>query len=83
MDYRFTESATCNLKKFPKYVQKRILSKLVFFAKQDNVLLFAKPLTNHKIGSFRFRIGEYRVVFDIRDDEIKILKIGHRRDIYR
>ena len=33
--------------------------------------------------SYRFRIGDYRVICDIEGDEIVILRIGHRRDIYR
>ncbi|MBU2109970.1 hypothetical protein KKB71_03435 [Patescibacteria group bacterium] len=28
-------------------------------------------------------MGDYRVIFDARDDKIFILKIGHRRDIYK
>ena len=29
------------------------------------------------------RIGDYRVIFDIEDKEIVVLRVGHRRDIYR
>ncbi|MDZ4853875.1 MAG: type II toxin-antitoxin system RelE/ParE family toxin [Nitrospirota bacterium] len=36
-----------------------------------------------ELGSYRFRIGDYRVVFDIEGDEIVVLRVGHRRDIYR
>jgi mRNA interferase RelE/StbE len=35
------------------------------------------------LGAYRFRIGDYRVVFDLEGDEIVILRVGHRRDIYR
>ena len=34
---------------------------------------------------FRIRVGDYRIVFD-RDDKIRILlilRIGHRREVYR
>lgn len=36
-------------------------------------------------GELRIRIGDYRVVYDIVDDElvILILRVGHRREIYR
>jgi mRNA interferase RelE/StbE len=34
-------------------------------------------------GLRRYRIGEYRVIFVILDEHILILRIGHRRDIYR
>lgn len=35
-------------------------------------------------GEWRVRTGDYRVIFDIHDDElvILVLKAGHRREIY-
>jgi len=43
-----------------------------------------KRLKNHSIANYRLRIGNYRVLFDVNweKEEIYILKIGHRRDIY-
>lgn len=35
------------------------------------------------LGSYRFRIGDYRVVFDLEGDQIVILRVGHRREIYK
>ena len=32
--------------------------------------------------SFRLRVGDYRVIFDIEGDTIFILKVGHRKNIY-
>lgn len=32
--------------------------------------------------SFRLRVGDYRVIFDINQDTIFILKVGHRKNIY-
>lgn len=34
---------------------------------------------------YRFRVGDYRVIFDIDKNELKILvlKIGHRKNIYK
>ncbi len=40
-------------------------------------------LTDSGIGSYRFRIGNYRVIFDIKEDQIIILRVGHRGRIYR
>jgi mRNA interferase RelE/StbE len=36
-------------------------------------------------GEIRILIGDYRVVYDVVDDEliILVLRLGHRRDIYR
>jgi len=33
-------------------------------------------------SSFRFRVGDYRIIFDIIRDTIIILKVGHRRNVY-
>jgi mRNA interferase RelE/StbE len=35
--------------------------------------------------SWRIRIGDYRVIYDIDDgnQKIEVLHIGHRRDVYR
>jgi len=29
------------------------------------------------------RIGDYRVIFDVEGDELVVLRVGHRREIYR
>lgn len=44
---------------------------------------YAKKMVDPVLGTYRFRIGDYRVIFDIEDKDIVILRIGHRRDIYR
>jgi len=34
---------------------------------------------------YRIRVGDYRIVYQVRDEALMILvvKIGHRRDVYR
>ena len=36
-------------------------------------------------GMWRYRIGDYRLLAEIRDDELLILalEVGHRREVYR
>ncbi|GAH22209.1 unnamed protein product [marine sediment metagenome] len=36
-----------------------------------------------KLGSYRFRIGDHRVIFDLEDNKIIILRVGHRDKIYK
>jgi len=43
----------------------------------------SKKLSNSKIGTYRYRVGDYRVIFDIENDTVIILRIGHRKDIYK
>jgi mRNA interferase RelE/StbE len=83
MEIVFTHFAFRQLKKLDKKIQKRIINKLKFFASQKNPLQFAEPLRDRRFGQFRFRIGDYRVIFDVERGKIIILKVGHRKDIYR
>ncbi|MFQ5452440.1 MAG: type II toxin-antitoxin system RelE/ParE family toxin [Candidatus Paceibacterota bacterium] len=82
-DYRFTENALRQITKLPKDIQKRIIKKLDYYCKQDNPLYYADFLTDYRIGQFRFRVGEYRVVFDVYNENIVILVVGHRKEIYK
>jgi mRNA interferase RelE/StbE len=34
-------------------------------------------------GLRRYRIGDYRVIYALLDTDILVLRIGHRRDVYR
>lgn len=50
----------------------------------ENPRLHGKGLTANKVGQWRYRIGDYRLIAEIEDKEITILivNIGHRREIY-
>ncbi|MBI4677533.1 MAG: type II toxin-antitoxin system RelE/ParE family toxin [Elusimicrobia bacterium] len=43
----------------------------------------SQKLVNSKIGQYRCRFGDYRVVFDLHGRGIVVLRVGHRREIYR
>jgi len=81
--YVFKRQALKDFQKLPKDIQKRIIKKLDFFISSDNPLSFAESLVNFEIGEYRFRIGNYRVIFDVEDEKIIILTLGHRREIYK
>jgi mRNA interferase RelE/StbE len=68
----------------------RSLSNLLKFVSAKQLLRFepdplshATGLTNTDLGTYRFRIGDYRIIFDLDGDEIVVLRVGHRRDIYK
>ena len=44
-----------------------------------------KFLKDKRLPDFRIRIGDYRILYDVykNDNVIYILRIGHRKDIYR
>ena len=46
---------------------------------------FGKGLSENRKGQWRYRLGDYRILAEINEDEIVILilTLGHRREIYR
>lgn len=79
----FKRSAAKALKSIPRSDQRRIAAKIDSLA--DNP---PDPNTTKMKGNNPFhkvRIGDYRIVYEIQDDILLILivKIGHRKDIYR
>ncbi|MFZ2727376.1 MAG: type II toxin-antitoxin system RelE/ParE family toxin [Methylococcaceae bacterium] len=51
----------------------------------DNPRQMGKALTGNFKGLWRYRIGDYRVICEIIDNELIIvaIEIGHRKDIYK
>jgi len=79
----FTDEALADLDKLDKKVLARIVKKIKWFSNQKNPLNSANQLKYPAIGQYRFRIGDYRVVFDCKGQKIIILRIGHRSSIYK
>ena len=83
MRYSFKGNSGDEFANLPKNIQIKIKQKLGFCMSSPNPLHFAEHLNNFSLGEYRFRIGDYRVAFDVENNVAKILKIGHRKDIYR
>ena len=71
-----------NFKKLDPFVRKQIKSYLNRIT--DNPRAKGKALVANRTGQWRYRIGAYRVIVNIQDNELIILalEVGHRRDIY-
>lgn len=80
---KFTPTAIKSIKKLDQATQTRIKKKLIWLIQQKNPFKFAESLTDHKIGEYRFRIGGYRVIFDVSQKTIIVLLVGHRKKIYK
>jgi mRNA interferase RelE/StbE len=81
-----TDTARRSLKKLDPATASRILRFLVEkLAQYENPRTLGKPLTGELGDYWRYRVGNYRVVVEIRDDrlEILVIRIGHRREVYR
>ena len=83
MKYRltYTERAIKDILKLDLQIKQRIGKTLLRYA--GDPLKHAKKLTDSRLGEYRFRIGNYRVIFDLEGDEIVVLRADHRKDIYR
>jgi len=88
MHYRleYTEKARQDIDSLDHSVRQRIISKLDYFLTLPNPLVVAKRLSGVIDATFRFRVGDYRILFDI-DSEgmvtvLMILHIKHRREVY-
>lgn len=87
----YTLAITARAKKdilgLPKEDAQRIIKKLRFFISSPNPLHHAKPLTNTEVAEYRFRVGDYRILFDVDPRGnitiLTILTIQHRKDVYR
>ena len=80
----FKPSALKDLKKLPINIQKRIAKKLDYILNQNEPLDYAAPLIGNSIaGDYRFRLGDYRVVFDLVKNKLIIILIEHSREVYR
>ena len=76
----YTRRAIRDIRDLEPVIKLRIGKKLLTY-KQDP-LKYAEKISDPKLGSYRFRIGDYSVVFDLEGKDIVILRVGHRRDIY-
>lgn len=77
----YTKSAVKDIKKLDRVARKRIKKKIELFSQKP--FLHAKKLINTSLGDFRWRVGNHRIIFDIKRKNIIILRIGHRREIYK
>lgn len=77
----FKKSVEKDLKRISKQNAKRILDKIDKDLADDPNLFPA--LTGPFAGLRKFRVGDYRVIFAIMDTNVLILRVQHRKDVYR
>lgn len=88
MDYKlfYTLRAKKDLSTLDPKLANRILKKLDFYIDTGEPIKYAKKLSNRTDGTYRFRIGDYRIIFDVDKQGnihiLLILTIKHRREAY-
>jgi len=81
----FLEEAVKEFKRLDKPTQKLIKQKLELLAKDPNKLKNnIKPLKGKYKNKYRLRVGNYRVIYQIKEDVLIILivRIRHRKEAY-
>jgi len=75
-----TRRALKDLEKLDAQAKRRILEKLRLNAQDP--LEHSVKLTDSKLGTYRYRVGDYRIIFDLEGETLIVLRVGHRREIY-
>jgi mRNA interferase RelE/StbE len=85
MNYQieFVKQAVKQFKALPTQEQERLQPRI------DALATEPRPSGVVKLAGaddlYRIRVGDYRIIYSIQDEQLLILvvKIGHRRDVYR
>ena len=83
---RFTENAVRELKKLDRQTVRVIKNWVIKnLADTDDPRLHGKALSGNLKGVWRYRVGDYRMFADIRDNIVTvfIFEIAHRGEIYK
>lgn len=75
-----TRRFTKDFRKLDFQVQERILKALEKL--EENPWLGEKVFAQ-QTGTYRYRVGDYRIRYDISGEEIVLLKVRHRKEVYR
>lgn len=79
----YKKPAVKDVQKLTPQVKKRLKSKFEWFINQTDPLSFADHLTKPADAQYRFRVGVYRILFDVEGNNLVILRIQHRKEVYR
>ena len=85
MNIAYTSAASKQFSRLDKPTQSRIKKYMTEIAVLDNPRSRGQGLTANLSGLWRYRVGDYRVLCHICDDEliVTVIEIGHRSAVYR
>jgi len=78
-EIQFTPRFLKNIKALDKEVQVRILREINILKTNPYA---GKPLRGEWKGIYSLRIGDYRVLYQIKKNEVFLLVVGHRKRVY-
>lgn len=83
-EVEYTATALRHLRKLDRQVARKIVDYLDEVASLDDPRSRGKALVGDRAGIWRYRVGDYRVLCELRHAELVILAlaVGHRGDVY-
>lgn len=81
----FSEKSKKQLKKLDRHTAALIIGWLEKNIENcDNPRIHGKGLVENRSGQWRYRIGDYRIICEINDEEVVVLvlEVGHRKEVY-
>ena len=80
----YTATALKQLRRLDPLLSRRILDYIDQVADLSDPRSRGKGLVGDRSGFWRYRVGDYRVLCDLDDNELRILalEVGHRSQIY-
>ena len=79
---KYHKEVSTDIQKIPKNIKIRI-RKAIEERLLVDPLKYGNPLRRSLQGYRKLRVGDYRVIYKIKENEITILKIGHRKEVYK
>jgi mRNA interferase RelE/StbE len=81
----YSQKSVKQAKKLDKAIVKRISDYLDEVVKSEDPRSKGRALLGNWQGFWRYRIGDYRVIAEIKDLELVVIaiEVAHRRDIYQ
>ncbi len=83
----YTQTAQSQLEKLPWTIASRIMDYMDnrVAAAPNSPRDLGRPMRGAWAGHWRYRVGDYRLICELRDGElvVLVLKVGHRREVYR
>lgn len=76
-----TKNAKKDIDKLDGTIQKRFAKKLGYLKKDPKNL--SKVLVDFDQGGYRYRVGDFRICFDIDGMNIVVNRIRHRKEVYK
>ena len=77
----YKQSVERDLRRIDRSRLKRLVGVLESKLSEDPHI--GKALSGEFEGLYRIRIGDYRVVYSIMSKTVLVLRIAHRKDVYR